>query len=132
MHQPPLPIRIKTVLKVKVLVTQSCPTLYGPLNCNTPGFSADGILQTRILEWVAIPFSRGSSWPRDKIQVSCNAAHSLSSEPPGKPFYKPCSNVTFLIRLTLMILFKLSSSSQLYHPPSSAFFFTLHLPFLIC
>ena len=70
MHQPPLPIRIKTVLKVKVLVTQSCPTLYGPLNCNTPGFSADGILQTRILEWVAIPFSRGSSPSRDETHIS--------------------------------------------------------------
>ena len=70
MHQPPLPIRIKMVLKVKVLVTQSCPTLYDPLNCSTPGFSADGILQTRILEWVAIPFSRGSSPSRDETHIS--------------------------------------------------------------
>ena len=44
-----------------VLVTQSCPTLCDPTNCSPPGFSVHGILQTRILEWVAIPFSRGTS-----------------------------------------------------------------------
>ena len=47
--------------------------------------SINGILQSRILEWVAIPFSRGSSWPRNQIQISCIAADSLPSEPPGKP-----------------------------------------------
>ena len=49
-----------------------------------------GILQARILEWVAIPFSRASSWPRDRTQVSCVQADSLPSEPPGKkPPSKP-------------------------------------------
>ena len=43
-----------------------------------------GILQARVLEWVAIPFSRGSSQPRDWTQVSCIAADSLPSETPGK------------------------------------------------
>ena len=47
-----------------VLVTQSYPTLCDPLDCSTPGSSVHGILQERILEWVAIPFSRGSSHPR--------------------------------------------------------------------
>ena len=70
MHQPPHPIRIKTVLKVKVLATQYCPTLYDPLNCNPPGFSVHGILQTRTLSWVAILFSRGSSPPRDQTHIS--------------------------------------------------------------
>ena len=51
--------------KVKVLVTQSCPTLYDPMDCSPPGSSVHRILQARILEWVAISFSRGSSWPRD-------------------------------------------------------------------
>ena len=46
--------------KVKVLVAQSCPTLCDPMDCSPPG-SVHGILQARILEWVAIPFSRGSS-----------------------------------------------------------------------
>ena len=55
---------------VCVKVTQSCPTLYNPVDCNLPGFSIHGILQARILEWVAIPFSRGSSQFRDWTQVS--------------------------------------------------------------
>ena len=42
-------------------VSQSCPTLCDPTDCNLPGFSIHGILQARVLEWVAIPFSRGSS-----------------------------------------------------------------------
>ena len=46
-------------------VAQSCPTLWDPVDCSPPGSSAHGILQARILEWVAISFSRGSSRPRD-------------------------------------------------------------------
>ena len=44
-----------------------------PMNCSLPGFSIHGILQSRILKWVAISFSRGSSWPRDQTRVSCIA-----------------------------------------------------------
>ena len=51
--------------KVKVEVTQSCPTLCDPMDYTVPG-----ILQTEVPEWVAFPFSRGSSQPRDQIQVS--------------------------------------------------------------
>ena len=42
-------------------VAQSCPTLCDPMDCNLPGFSVHGIFQARVLEWVAISFSRGSS-----------------------------------------------------------------------
>ena len=49
---------------------QSCPTLCDPMDCSPPGFSVHGILQARILKWVAISFSRGSSQPRDQTQVS--------------------------------------------------------------
>ena len=59
--------------KVKMLVTQSCPTLCDPMDCNLPGSSVHGILQARILEWIAICSSRGSSWLRDWTQVSCIA-----------------------------------------------------------
>ena len=59
--------------KVRVLVTQSCPTLCDPMNCSPPGSSVHGILQARILKWVAVPFSRGSSWPRDRNWVSYTA-----------------------------------------------------------
>ena len=47
------------------LVAQPCPTLCDPMGCSTPGSSVHGIAQTRILEWVAISFSRGSSQTRD-------------------------------------------------------------------
>ena len=52
-------------------VAQSCPTLSHPMACSMPSSSVHGISQARILEWVAISFSRGSSWPRDRIRVSC-------------------------------------------------------------
>ena len=55
---------------VKMLVTQPRPTLCNPLDCSPPGSSVHGILQARILEWFAISFSRGSSQPRDRTQVS--------------------------------------------------------------
>ena len=57
---------------------QSCPTLCKPMDCSSPGSSAHGILQARILEWVAIPFSRGSFWPRDRIPVSRIAGRLLT------------------------------------------------------
>ena len=52
-------------VKVKVKVIQSCPTLWDPLD-----YTVQGILQARILEWVAIPFSRGSSQSRDRTHIS--------------------------------------------------------------
>ena len=66
-------------------VAQSCPTLCDPVDCSPPGSSVHGILQARILEWVAISFSRGSSHPRDRTHVSELQADALTSEPSGKP-----------------------------------------------
>ena len=60
-----LKIWIKENYKVKVKVTQSCLTLCDPMDC-----IVHGILQVRLLEWVAFPFSRGSSQPRNRTQVS--------------------------------------------------------------
>ena len=54
-------------------VAQSCPTLCDPVDCSLLDSSVHGILQARILEWVAISFSRGSSQPRDRTRVSCIA-----------------------------------------------------------
>ena len=56
-----------------VLVVQSCLTFCDPIDCSPPDSSVHGILQARTLEWVAIPFSRGSSQPKDWTQVSCIA-----------------------------------------------------------
>ena len=50
---------------------QSCLTLCDSMDCSPPGSSVHGIFQARILEWVATPFSQGSSWPRDWTHVSC-------------------------------------------------------------
>ena len=52
------------------LFAKSCLTLCGPMGCSLPSSSVHGIFQARILEWVAISFSRGSSWPRDRTCVS--------------------------------------------------------------
>ena len=52
-------------------VAQSCPTLCDPMDCSLPGSSVHGVFQARILEWVAISFSRRPSQPRDWTQVSC-------------------------------------------------------------
>ena len=64
---------------VKALVVQLYLTLCDPIDCSPPGSSIHGILQTRILEWVAIPFSRGSSRPRNWIQVTCFAGRFFTS-----------------------------------------------------
>ena len=59
-------------------VAQSCPTLCDPMDYSSPSSSVHGILQARVLEWVAIPFSRGSSQPRDQTQVSCIAGRHFN------------------------------------------------------
>ena len=67
------------------LVAQSCPTLCNPMDCSPTGSSVHGILQARILEWVAMPSPRGSSPSRDQTQVSALQVDPLLSEPSGKP-----------------------------------------------
>ena len=66
------------VKEVKVLIAQSCQTPCNPIDCNPPGSSVHGILQGRILEWVAVLFSKGSSQLRDQTQVSCIAGRSFT------------------------------------------------------
>ena len=68
-----------------MLVTQSYLILCDPMDCSPPGSSVHGILQARIQEWVAIPFSRGSSWPRDQTQVSCIIGRFFTIWDTGKP-----------------------------------------------
>ena len=58
-------------MSVKVLVTQSCPTLCDPMDCSPPASSVHGISQVRVLEWVAISSSRGSCQPRNWTPISC-------------------------------------------------------------
>ena len=69
---------------VFVLIAQSCPTLCNPTDCSLPSFSVHGIIQARILEWIAIPFSRGTSQPRDQFLVSCLSGRFFTIRATGK------------------------------------------------
>ena len=71
--------------KVKVLVTQACLTVCNTTNCSLPGSSCPWNSPAKILQWVAIPFSRGSSWPRYQPRSPALQADSLPSESPGSP-----------------------------------------------
>ena len=68
-----------------VLAAQSCPALCNPMGCSLPASPVHGILQGRILEWVAIPFSRDPPDPGTKPRSPALRADSLPSEPLGKP-----------------------------------------------
>ena len=73
-------------------VAQSCPTLCDPMNRSLPGSSVHGILQARILEWVAISFSRVSSQRRDRTPGLPHCGQTLPSESPGKPYWSTSPN----------------------------------------
>ena len=70
-------------------VTQSCPTLCDPIDCSLPGSSVHGISQAGILEWVAIPFSRGSYQLRNQTGVSCIAGGFSTSRVTWEALYWP-------------------------------------------
>ena len=76
---------------VEVKVAQLCPTL-----CNLMDYTVYGILQVRILEWVAFPFSRGSSQPRDQTEFPALQVDSLPVEPKGKPKNNGVSSLSLL------------------------------------
>ena len=61
----------------------SCQTLCNSMDCSPPGSSVHGILQARILEWVAMPSSRGSSQPRDRTMSPALAGMFFTTEPPA-------------------------------------------------
>ena len=73
-------------------VTRLCPTLCNPVDCSLRGSSVHGIFQSWVLEWVAISFSRGFSWPRNWTQVSCIAGGCFTlwatreAQPPSRFF----------------------------------------------
>ena len=67
-YQAPLSMEFSRQEYCSGLPSQSCPILWDCMNCSLPGSSVHGILPARIQDWVAISFSRGSSWPRDLLQ----------------------------------------------------------------
>ena len=79
------------------MVAQSCLTLCNPKDSRPSGSSGHGILRTRILEWIAIPFSRGSFQPRDWTQVSyisCIGRQVLNHQlPTSLPSYQQCTRI---------------------------------------
>ena len=83
----------KCRLVVKLSVAQSCPIRCDPMDCSLPGSSVRGILLARILDWVTIPSSRGSSQTRNQTKAShivdrfftSKDSFAADSEPPGKP-----------------------------------------------
>ena len=79
-------------------VTQLCPTLCNPMDWSPPGSSVHGILQARILEWVAVPYSRGSSRPGIKPGSAALQADSIPIEPPEKPLISHTQNASFFIQ----------------------------------
>ena len=82
-------------LGYNLLVAQSWSILCNPMICSLPGSSIHGILQARILKWVDIPFSRGSSQPRDRTQVSCTAGKFFTVWATGKAPNKSQRQYTF-------------------------------------
>ena len=100
---------------------QSCPTLCDPVDCNLPGSSVHRIVQARILEWVAISFSRRSSRPRDWTQVSrivgrCFTiwATNCSSNPWASVLWKAFEKNDCFLRKKLTHLLRPSSQRQWY------------------
>ena len=81
-------------------VTKLCLTLLWPMDYSPPGSCVHGISQARILEWVVISFSRGSSRTRGWTHVSCTASRFFTTEPPGKPSLL-FSSVQWLSRVRL-------------------------------
>ena len=75
---------MEKVHAVPCSVTQSCPTLCNHMDYSLPGSSVHGISQARILEWMAISSSRGSSQPRDQIHISCIGRQVLYHRANGK------------------------------------------------
>ena len=97
----------------KVKAAQSCLTLCDPVH-----YTVHGILQARILEWVAFLFSRGSSQPRDRTQVSSIAGNSLSAEPHGK-FHNVCICMYIYVCVCCVCVCQLLSCVQLFATPQT-------------
>jgi len=70
---------------VHAQLLQSCPTLCNPVDCSPPGSSVRGVSQTRLLEWVAMPFSRDLPDPGIKPASPALAGGFSTTEPPGRP-----------------------------------------------
>ena len=92
-----------------MLVTQPYPTLCDPVDCSLPGSSVHGILQARILEWVAISSSTDLPHPEIEPQPPILQADSLVLDPPGIPIWSSSSALDFYPKKTEMLAWKCTS-----------------------
>ena len=103
---------------LKSEVVQLCPTLCNPMDCSLSGSSFHGIFQARILEWVAISFSKRSSWPRDWIQVFPIVGRHFTiwatREVPKKGNAKECSSTALISHASKVMLKILQARLQQY------------------
>ena len=121
---------------VHAKLIQWCSALWNPMDCSLPGFSVCGILQARILEWLAMPFSRVSSWPRDWTHISwgsCIAGRFFTAEPLRKPtlYYITVLFFHFLIDTTSPIIFSDYHSKKFELPKCLLFSFLKFYLFIL-
>ena len=108
------PQYLSTVCCAKSL--QSCLTLCDPMDWSLPDPSVHGILQAGILEWVALPSSRGSSQPRDQTQVSCISGRFFTVWATREPIMSCHCNHSQVLDLEALVWVR-CPSSVLYQPP---------------
>ena len=96
-------------------VTQSCPSLCDPVDCSPPGSSVHGILQARILEWVAISFSRESSQPGIEPTSPAMQADTLTSEPPGMSLPLPKYEIKSIKNFTIALVVTMENTTSLIY-----------------
>ena len=112
---------------VCVLVAQSCLTLCDPIDCSPPGSSVHGILQARILEWVAIPFSRRSSQARDWTQVNKHIFFFIFLSIMG--YHRTLNTVPCALQKDLAVhSFSIYTESHLLIPNAHAYPLSPHSP----
>ena len=103
------------------LVTQSCLTLFDPMDCSPPGSSIHGIFQARILEWVAVSFSRGSFPLRDRTRASCIAGRCFTVWATGEAWVSGSPSLMFhkalcIVMSTSSVGFSSQSPGYACHP----------------
>ena len=107
--------------EVKVLAVQSCPTLCNPMDCSPPGSSVHGILQVRILQWIAVPLSGGAFLTQGSNLgfLHYNKVSSLQSEPLYKLHSSPSPNLFLLYSLVWLYPPVTQARNMAPSPPSS-------------
>ena len=128
MHHPDLCLTshmaLTQYIQVKVLITQSCLTLCDPMDCSPPGSSVHGIFQARILEWIAIFFSRRSFQPRDRTWVSYIAVRFFTNSPTREDqvfircIYLFCPGSKYIVTILGRLLFHRAIATPVLNIPS--------------